>query len=215
MHMPDNLEDMVHSIYGTTEIFVKPCPFTQDEIDELEATNEMLIYVPQEISEGHMIEAGKFVCGFNWEVDKGMIRSPMTDESHWLVCSASPIPEMMGQSTQTISRVYEDEGLDGMDFRRYLAFILTYHHLHNEYPDFRQWTLLVGGNYDRSGISLVGFDKYGHFGHHGWMKNFKAKMAGGRYVAFPPRKHITPETSQIPRARRGMRDKVGHDAGTD
>jgi hypothetical protein len=40
-------------------------------------------------------------------------------------------------------------------------------------------------------------------------------MAGGRYVAFPPRKHITPETSQIPRARRGLRDKVGHDAGTD
>jgi hypothetical protein len=215
MRMPENLEDMVYSIYGTTEIAVKPCPFTQAEIGELESTNEMLIYVPQEISEGQMIEAGKLVCGFNWDIDKNMIRSPMTDESHWLICSASPIPEMLGQSTQVISRVYEDEGLDGMDFRRYLAFVLTYHHLFNEYPDFRQWCLLVGGNYDRSGISLVGFDKYGHFGHHGWMKNFKAKMSGGRYVVFPPRKHITPETEQLQRARRGKRDKVGHDAGVD
>jgi hypothetical protein len=213
--MPENLEDMVYGVYGTTEIAIKPCPFTQAEIDELEATSEMLIYVPQEISEGQMIETGKLVCGFNWDVDQGMINSPLTDESHWLVCSSSPIPEMLGQSTQAISRVYEDEGLDGMDFRRYLAFILTYKYLKGEYPDFRQWTLLVGGNYDRSGISLVGFDKFGHFGHHGWMKNFKAKMSGGRYVIFPPRKHITPETELIPRARRGVRDKSGHDAGVD
>ncbi len=215
MRMPENLEDMVYGVYGTTEIAIKPCPFTQAEIDELEATSEMLIYVPQEISEGQMIETGKLVCGFNWDVDQGMINSPLTDESHWLVCSSSPIPEMLGQSTQAISRVYEDEGLDGMDFRRYLAFILTYKYLKGEYPDFRQWTLLVGGNYDRSGISLVGFDKFGHFGHHGWMKNFKAKMSGGRYVIFPPRKHITPETELIPRARRGVRDKSGHDAGVD
>jgi hypothetical protein len=57
--MPENLEDMVYGVYGTTEIAVKPCPFTQAEIDELESTNEMLIYVPQEISEAQMIETGK------------------------------------------------------------------------------------------------------------------------------------------------------------
>lgn len=215
MRMPENLEDMVYGVYGTTEIAVKPCPFTQAEIDELETSNEMLIYVPQEISEAQMIETGKLNTNFRWEVEQNMIKSPMTDESHWLVCSASPIPEMLGQSTQAIARVYDEEGLDGMDFRRYLAFVLSYRHLTNEYPDYRQWCLLVGGHYDRSGISLVGFDKYGNFGHHGWMKNFKAKMSGGRYVAFAPRKHINAETERLERPRRGSRNKATHDAGTD
>jgi hypothetical protein len=215
MRMPGNLEDMVYGIYDSTDIAVKPCPFTQAEIDELEMTNEMLIYIPQEISEAQMIELGKFNTNFNWAVEQNMIKSPMTDESNWLICSASPIPEMMGHSTQNISRVYGEEGLDGMDFRRYLAFLLTYRHLTDEYPDFRQWSLLVGGHYDRSGISLVGFDRYGTFCHHGWMKNFKAKMAGGRYVVFAPRKHITRDTAKLARPRRGVRDKVGHEAGID
>jgi hypothetical protein len=215
VHMPEHLEDMVYEIYGSRDIAVKPCPFTQAEIGELEMTNEMLIYVPQEISEAQMIELGKFNTNFNWAVEQNMIRSPMTDESNWLICSASPIPEMLGQSGQNISRVYDEEGLDGMDFRRYLAFLLAYRYLTDEYPDFRQWCLLIGGHYDRSGISLVGFDRYGNFGHHGWMKNFKAKMAGGRYVIFAPRKHITPETAKLARPRRGVRDKVGHEAGID
>lgn len=215
MRMPSDLEEMVYNVYGNRDIKIKPCPFTQAEIDELEETDEMLIYVPEEISEGEMIKLGKLVCGFNWDVDKGMINSPMTDESHWLICSASPIPEMLGQSAASIARVYEEEGLEGMDFRRYLAFILHYRYLTNEYPDFRQWCLLVGGNYDRSGVSLVGFDKFHHFGHHGWMRNFKAKMSGGRYVVFPPRKHINAETELLPRARRGVRAQDTHDSGVD
>lgn len=215
MRMPEDLTEMVYAVYGTTEIDVKPCPFTPAEIAELEETNEMLFYVPQEISVGRMLEIGKWECGFNWEVDHGMIASPLTEESYWLVTSASPIPEMLGQSGQKIARVYEDEGLDGMDFRRYVAFLLTYQHLFDETPDFRQWTLLVAGHYDRSGISLVGFDKFGHFGHHGWMKNFKAKMSGGRYVAFSPRKHITPETETLRRCYRGEKSKVGHEADVD
>src|SRR5689334_11338393 len=108
MRMPENLEDMVYGVYGTTEITLKPCPFTPAEIDELEQTNEMLIYVAQEISEAEMIETGKLVTNFNWDVEQRMIASPMTDESHWLICSAAPIPEMLGQSTQTISRVYAE-----------------------------------------------------------------------------------------------------------
>ena len=137
-----------------------------------------------------------------------------TDESRLRQVERSPLADHDALAPPRLAERWQALGLDHRE-GRYLAFVLTYRHLTNEYPDYRQWCLLVGGHYDRSGISLVGFDKFGNFGHHGWMKNFKAKMSGGRYVAFAPRKHINAETELLERPRRGSRNKATHDAGTD
>lgn len=96
--------------------------------------------------------------------------------------------------------------------RRYLAFCGTYKYLYGFFPDNQYWAFLLSGKYDLSGISMVGFDKHGILSHHGWMKNFKAKFCGSRYIVIPPRIEINNETVHLKRAYRGKKGAEGHEA---
>jgi hypothetical protein len=82
-------------------------------------------------------------------------------------------------------------------------------------PDRLYWVFLHSGSYDRSGISVVGFDVHGVLNHHGWMKNFKAKFAGSRYVCIAPRIEVTLDTEALPRAYRAQRGWQGQEAAMD
>jgi hypothetical protein len=205
-------ERCVRALYG--DIKPAPCPFTKEEIAELESTGEVLVYVPKAMTPREMCQRWGISANVDLESEK-MIRSVMVAEDQWFVTSASPTPEMIYQSGQAAQRLYEDQGLHGLDFRRYLAFAATYKLLRDEWPDKLYWTFLLSGSYDRSGVSVVGFDKHGVLSHHGWMKNFKAKFCGSRYACIAPRIEITRDTADLPRARRGSKARENREADMD
>jgi len=193
-------EEYARALYGDVE--VAPCPFTDDERRDLERTQELLVYVPAKMRATEMCRRWGFQANADFDADR-LIRYTMTEESHWFVASASRTPELMYKSAVAARRQYEDEGLHGMDVRRYLAFAATHRLVFDTLPDQSYWTFLLSGAYDRSGISILGFDAHGHLSHHGWMKDFKAKFVGSRYAVLPPRLEINEHTHTLPRAYRG------------
>jgi hypothetical protein len=202
----------VFSLYGDVEL--APCPFTAKEVDELTELDEMLVYVPAKLAMADMCARWEIRSNVDFEHEP-WIRNVMVDEAHWFVTSAKRTPELLFQSAQTARRAYEDDGLHGMDFRRYLAFAATYRWRFDRFPDEVYWTFLLSGSYDRSGISIVGFDRHGVLNHHGWMKNFRAKFAGSRYAALAPRIEITEETGRLARPYRGRRGACGQEGTLD
>jgi hypothetical protein len=206
------LERYVNTMYGNVEM--APCPFTEKEIAELDGTGEVLVYLPKQLTPAELCRRWGIRANVDLENEK-MIRSIMVAEDQWFITSASKTPEMIYQSGQAAQRVYEDQGLHGLDFRRYLAFCATYRLLHDDWPDKTYWCFLLSGSYDRSGVSVVGFDKHGVLSHHGWMKNFKAKFCGSRYAVIAPRIEITRDTADLPRARRGVKNRENREADMD
>lgn len=206
-----HIED-ARALYG--DIPLAPCPFTDDEVAELEATHELLVYLPRDLSASDLATRFGFEANIDFANEK-MIRSVMVTEDQWFVTSASKTPELMYQSGQTAQRVYEDIGLHGLDLRRYLAFCATFRQRFGDIPDKTYWSFLLSGSYDRSGVSIIGFDKHGVLSHHGWMKTFKAKFCGSRYAVIAPRIEITEETRSLPRARRGSKTRAGREADLD
>jgi len=204
-------EKYVRDLYGDVEM--SPCPFTTTELTEIERTGEMLVYLPGKISADELCVRWGLRANVRFDVDR-LIRYAMPAESHWFLTSGSATPELIYKSAVAVRRTYEDEGLHGLDLRRYLAFAATYRWHHGILPDQVYWTFLHSGNYDRSGISIVGFDAHGVLSHHGWMRDFKAKFVGSRYAVLAPRLEVRPETITLPRAYRGG-GRSGREAGMD
>ena len=207
----DALRNYVTAHYDGIEM--APCPFVPEEIAELEETNELLVYVPARLKASEMCRMWGIESNVDFDRDK-LVRTAMISESHWFITSASATPEHMYKSAVVAKRSYEDDGLHGLDVRRYLAFAATYRWKFGTLPDKMYWTFLLSGSYDRSGVSVVGFDAYGVLSHHGWMKNFKSKFTGSRYAVLAPRIEITPETRHLPRAYRGG-GRLGREADLD
>jgi hypothetical protein len=206
------IHEYVQALYK--DLDPAPCPFTDKEIEELERNGELLVYLPKGLSMSDLCERWGIKANVDFSNEK-MIRNAMTNVDHWFVTSADKTPELLYRSGQIARRTYEDEGLHGMDVRRYLAFCATFKWKFDSWPDQSYWTFLLSGSYDRSGVSVIGFDEHGILNHHGWMRNFKAKFAGSRYVVLAPRIEITRETADLPRAYRGKRGMAGLEAGMD
>jgi hypothetical protein len=205
-------KQIITELYGNIE--VAPCPFTKAECQELDDNGEMLIYIPAGIKPAEMCKRWGIPANIDFEHEK-IIKTCMNSEDQWVVTSKSKTPELMNQTAQAAKRTYEDDGLHGMDLRRYLAFAATFRARFDVLPDRLYWVFLHSGSYDRSGISVVGFDAHGVLNHHGWMKNFKAKFAGSRYVCIAPRIEVTLDTEELPRAYRGRPGWRGQEAGMD
>jgi hypothetical protein len=205
-------KEIIRSLYGNIDI--APCPFTEKERAEMEETDEMLVYVPAGIKPAEMCKRWGIPANIDFENEK-MIRTVMNTEDQWFATSRSKAPELIYQSGQAAKRIYEDEGLHGMDLRRYLAFVATFRAQFDSVPDKLYWVFLHSGSYDRSGISVIGFDCHGVLNHHGWMKNFKAKFTGSRYICIAPRIEVNAETESVPRAYRTKKGWQGQEAGMD
>ncbi len=174
----------------------------------------MLVYLPRSITVEGLCDLFGIKANINFAQEK-LIRTVMTDEDQWFITSNTKTPELIYKSGNEAKRIYEDEGLHGLDLRRYLAFVGYFHKQHGHYPDSSYWTFLHSGSYDRSGISVVGFDRFGTLNHHGWMRDFKSKFTGSRYCVIAPRLEVTTETSHLSRARRGVKGKQYREASTD
>ncbi|MEM7725593.1 MAG: hypothetical protein AAF208_04390 [Cyanobacteria bacterium P01_A01_bin.45] len=206
----DNLVNYVRSLYG--EIDISECPFIEEEINELSETNELLVYLPAKLTMQDLCNKFNIRANVNFE-NETMIRNTMVSEDQWFIVSNAKTPELINKTGIFAKRVYEDEGLHGMDFRRYLAFAATFRYHFGELPDQTYWCFLLSGSYDRSGVSVVGFDSKGVLSHHGWMKNYKAKYCGSRYIVIPPRVEILRSTKSLKRSRRGDGSAEGKESG--
>jgi hypothetical protein len=206
-----NTIEYARDLYG--DVTPSPCPFTAKEIDELEARDELLVYVPGKISANDLCRRFGIESNVDFDRDR-LVRYAMPAEDHWFVTSGNKAPELIYCSAVQSRRTYEDEGLHGLDVRRYLAFSATFRRKHGVLPDQAYWTFLHSGAYDRSGISIIGYDAHGVLNHHGWMKNFKAKFVGSRYCVLAPRLEISAETTALPRAYRGG-GRAGREADMD
>lgn len=192
--------EYIEKLYGIGKF--SPCPFTVAEISEMTTTKELLIYLPAKWTSEELCDRFGIRSNVCFSHER-MIRNVMTNEDQWFIASANKTPELIFKSAAYAAHVYEREGLHGMDLRRYLAFSATFRMMHGSLPDNTYWTFLLSGSYDRSGISIVGFDTNEVLSHHGWMRNFKSKFCGSRYVVLAPRIEITPETATLSRAYRG------------
>ncbi len=194
------LEEYVERLYGKKDF--ASCPFTENEIVELEETKELLVYLPANHSMKELCDLFGIKTNVNFENER-MIKNVMVNEDQWFITSENKTPELLYKNAKEAQFIYENKELYGMDFRRYLAFAGTFKDKFNEFPDKSYWAFLISGSYDRSGISIVGFDSHGILSHHGWMRDFKAKFCGSRYIVLSPRIEILPETEKLERTYRG------------
>lgn len=208
----DQIKDYVQHLYG--DIPVAPCTFTDREIEELDSHNELLVYLPAQLSMKQLCEQLGIKANVDFD-NETMIKNSMVSEDQWFITSASKTPELIYKTGVAAKRTYEDEGLHGMDFRRYLAFAATFKYKFGVFPDQTYWTFLLSGSYDRSGVSIIGFDSANVLNHHGWMRNFKAKFLGSRYIVIAPRVEVVPETVNLTRAYRGKRGSAGKEADSE
>jgi len=206
------ITNYIRDLYA--DITVSPCPFTNAELAELDSNHELLVYLPAKLSMNELCERFGIKANINFGHET-MIKNVMLNEDQWFITSAQKTPELIYKTGVAAKRIYEDEGLHGMDFRRYLAFAATFKYKFGVFPDQTYWTFLLSGSYDRSGVSIIGFDSQGVLNHHGWMKNFKAKFLGSRYVVIAPRVEILPETENLSRARRERPGTLGKEADTE
>lgn len=155
------LNELVDGMFGDKRPDeIAPCPFTDTEIAELESSDELLVYVPAGLSARELCELFDIRANIDFDVEANMIRTVMVSESHWFVTSAAKVPELIGSSGKYAKREYDDEGLHGLDLRRYLRFCAAFKARNGVFPDRTYWTFLLSGSYDRSGISIVGFDAW-------------------------------------------------------
>src|SRR5690349_10872612 len=70
-----DLAAYVRALYGDLES--SPCPFTAREISELARTNEMLVYVPKQLTADQMCRMWGFRSNVDFGADK-LIRYTMT-----------------------------------------------------------------------------------------------------------------------------------------
>ena len=180
------LEEYLHAVYGSAQ--ADPCPFAETERAEFEAAEgagELLVYLPSGATPAQLCERWRIRANIDFE-NEAMIQTRLKDESHWFRTSTSKTPELLHRSGIEAKRKYEGAGLHGFDLRRYLAFAAAFRHRFGELPDQRYWCFLLSGSYDRSGISVVGFNANGVLSHHGWMRNFRGKFTGSRYAMLAP-----------------------------
>lgn len=212
--MADSTAAMTYIQKVFPNVDITTCPFTESEILELETTNELLVHLPAGTTAAELCDIANIKANIDFR-NEHLIKNVMINEDQWFIASASQTPELLYRSGTTSARTYEDEGLHGMDLRRYLAFVAVYAARFDQLPDQVYWTFLLSGKYDRSGVSIVGFDSHSVLNHHGWMRNFKAKFAGSRYVVLPPRIEVTAETGTLSRAYRGRVSSLGREADLD
>jgi hypothetical protein len=184
------------------------CPFSDEELAELDSLQEILVYLPGRESMQELCKRFSIRSNIDFRHEH-LIRCVMTSEDQWFIAARQPVPELLYMTAHHAKRIYEDEGLYGMDLRRYLAFVGTYQAITGSYPDQQYWTFLLSGSYDRSGVSIVGFDHRGILNHHGWMKNFRAKFVGSRYIVLPPRVDRSAPSLLLKRAYRGRTEPSG------
>ncbi len=161
-----------------------PCPFTEDEIAAAAAAGDIILGVPKGVSRR---ELGELFRLSSWALSDPLISDTTESEDFWLKTSRSPSPPHLNKSAADVRRLFEDQRKLGFSLERYLVLAARTRYLTGAYPDYRYWTWLLRGRYDRSGMLIAGFDPQGVFSVHAWMPRFQASFLGARSIEIPDR----------------------------
>jgi hypothetical protein len=171
----------IESIIGR-KFNLAPCPFTEAEIIEAYQNQEIILCVPQGVSRE---ELGKLFYIDNWVLNDPLVTRVTEKEDTWFRTSISMTPGNMKKTGMEIFHQFEEEKKLNFSLERYLVFIGRVRYLTGQTPDLEYWIWLPHGRYDRSGMLIAGFDRYGTFNAHGWMPQFSASFLGARFGIRP------------------------------
>ncbi len=171
----------IESIIGR-KLSLSPCPFTRDEIVEAQQNQELLLCIPQGVTRS---EFGTLFRINSWALDDPLVTLTTEEKDVWFRTSMSLRPQYLNKTGVQIKQLFEHEGKLHFSIERYLVFIARVRFLTNHTPDQQYWIWLPRGAYDRSGLLIAGFDRYGSFNVHGWLPQFSASFVGARFGVFP------------------------------
>ncbi len=83
---------MIFLIYNNLKI--DTCPFTDEEISELDKTRELLIYLPSNTTMQELCEIFGIKSSVNF-FNETMINNVMVEENQWFITSSNKIPEFL------------------------------------------------------------------------------------------------------------------------
>ncbi len=160
------------------KVSLSPCPFTRDEIEEAEEHNETIICVPKKVTRAQF---GLLFRMNTWALNDPLVTLATESEDLWFRTSLNPQPTHIKCSGMEIKHLFIREGKVHFSLERYLVFVARFLWLTKRLPDSQYWIWLPHKPYDRSGMLIAGFDRYGSLSVHGWMPQFSASFLGARY----------------------------------
>lgn len=161
------------------------CPFTKEEIQEAIDQDEMILCIPKGVSRE---ELGKMFHIDSWALHDQLVTNVPEKEDFWFRTSMSLTPTDMKRTGIDIATSYEKEQKVQFSLERYIVFIARMRYLTHKTPDSEYWIWIPYGRYDRSGMLIAGYDRFGNFNAHGWMPQFSASFLGSRYGILPRKK---------------------------
>jgi hypothetical protein len=171
----------IESIIGR-KFSISPCPFSRAEIAEAHQNHQTILCVPQNVTRS---ELGELFRMDNWALHDQLVTPATEKKDCWFKTSMDLRPIHLNKTGMEIKHLFADEGKLHFSLERYLVFIARIKHLTCQTPDQEYWIWLPRKAYDRSGMLIAGFDRYGSFNVHGWMPQFSASFVGARYGLLP------------------------------
>src|SRR3989344_6446301 len=108
------------------KITIKPCPYTQDEIDTLGTEERMLIYNPEEITLHHLISMHPEIKSSYWNNTIGQ-NIKNTAIHGWLDIESSDTPQYTDTTDQELSTTFQKQNRQGMHLLAYIIASLDFH----------------------------------------------------------------------------------------
>lgn len=156
---------------------LSPCPFSATEISKAVDNDEAILCVPAGVDRRQLAELFRM---HSWALTDPLVTPATEPEDLWFRTSLAPQPSRLKGTGLDIKHVAE-AGLIHFSLERYLVFSARYLALQKRLPDDQYWIWLPHKAYDRSGMLMAGFDRFGSLSVHGWMPQFSASFLGARY----------------------------------
>jgi len=185
-HVRRELEDWYRNLgiesITKTKFSLAPCPFTREEIEAAHNNGEVILCLPAHVTRA---ELGKLFRLESWALHDPLVSSGTEESDFWFRTSMEMQPGYLYQTGVQIKHLFRDEGKTQFSLERYLVFAARVRHLTHQLPDAQYWIWLPHRAYDRSGMLIAGFDRFGSLSVHGWMPQFSASFLGARYALAP------------------------------
>lgn len=153
--------------------------FTEEEIKEVEANDEILLCLPGGID---AVTLGKMFHMDCWAFHDPLVTLNTEHADFWFSTKKTSEPDFLDCTPREISKRYKDDQKLNMSIERYIVFLARMKFLTGEYPEKNCKIWLPNTRYEGKGIIIAGMDSNSKFCVHGWMPNFHSPKVGGRYV---------------------------------
>lgn len=153
--------------------------FTEEEIAEAEANEEVLLCLPGGIDAATLGKLFHMDC---WALHDPLVTLKTEHDDFWFSTKKTSEPEFRDQTSGEVAKRYKDAEKLNMSIERYMVYLARMKYLIGEYPENSFKTWLPNTKYEGKGVLIGGIDSNSKFCAHAWMPNFHSPRVGGRYV---------------------------------